>query len=74
MALVRTDRERAPTAARRISLQQPYPASVVRKVEALAQLRPTATSTQSVDANGRLQLRLSLSGNGANLVIIEHSE
>ena len=31
-------------------------------------------STPTIDAKGRLQLKLSLSGNGANVVVIEHSQ
>ena len=62
------------TTAHRISSQQPHPASVARKVEKLAELRPTATSTQSVDAEGRLQLKLAVSGNGANVLVIEHDK
>lgn len=60
------------TTAQRISSQQPYPASVVRQVEELATLRPTATSTQSVDNEGHLRLQLTVSSNGANVAIIEH--
>jgi len=60
--------------AHRISSPQPYPTSLVSKVEELAKLRPTATSTRSVEADGYMQLKLSLSGNGANVVVIEHDK
>jgi hypothetical protein len=65
-------RAKATEAAVRLNAREAYSPDVLRQVEELSGLRSTATSTHSVEAEGRLQLTLSISGNGANVVVIEH--
>jgi hypothetical protein len=65
-------RARAIEVAYGLNTQEVYSPDVVKQVEELSQLRSTATSTESVDGQGRLGLKLSISGNGANVVVIEH--
>ena len=61
----------ATDAALRINAREAYGPDVLRQVEELSRLRSTATSTHAVDAEGQLQLKLAVAGNGANVVVIE---
>jgi len=65
-------RAKATETAVRLNAREAYSPDVLRQVEEFSQLRSTATSTHSIEAEGRLQLKLSISGNGANVVVIEH--
>jgi len=65
-----TVRKKAMAMLLRIHAPRAYPASEVRKVQELAALRSTGVSSHRVGADGRLQLNLSLAGNGANWIDI----
>jgi hypothetical protein len=65
-------RAKATETATRLQARESYSPEILRQVEALSELRPTATSTHSVNAGGRLQLKVLISGNGTNVVVIEH--
>lgn len=61
---------KAMAALLRINAPRAYPAPVVRRIEDLAVLRTTGTRKHQVGPDGRLQLRLTLAGNGANWIRI----
>ena len=67
-------RAKATETAFRLNAREAYSPDVLRQVEELSTLRSTATSLHSVDAEGCLQLNVSISGNGANVVVIEHDK
>lgn len=51
--------------------QPGYPRARVEKIQKLAELRPTALTTLPRGPEGRLHLTIPVSGNGANLFVIE---
>jgi hypothetical protein len=53
------------------SSQPGYPREKVEEIQKLAELRPTAVTTPSRKPGGGLQLEVRLSGNGANMLLIE---
>jgi hypothetical protein len=53
------------------ALQPGYARARVEEIQKLAELRPTAVTTFPRGPNGNLRLRVLLSGNGANLIVIE---
>ena len=67
-------RARATEAAVAMNAREAYSPDILRQVEELSKLRSTATSTHAVDNEGCLQLKLSISGNGANVVAIEYDK
>lgn len=50
-----------------------YPAEAVKEVQRQSQMRETSTSRHDVGADGVLQLRLRVAGNGANFLVIERA-
>jgi hypothetical protein len=61
-------REKAIGILMRLHAPRAYPASAVRKIEELAALRSTNAASYRVTADGRLQIRVRLAGNGASWI------
>ena len=66
-----TVREKAAATLMRMHAPRAYPASVVRKIEDLAALRSTKATSHRVSADGGLEVKFNLAGNGANWISIE---
>jgi hypothetical protein len=64
-------RAAAQAALGRITAAPAYPRAEVERVRALAELRPTASTTHPVGADGRLRLTARVAGNGLNVLVLE---
>jgi hypothetical protein len=65
-------RAKVTEAAVRFQARESFSSNILQQVEVLSELQATGTSAHSVDAQGRLLLKVPISGNGANVVVIEH--
>jgi hypothetical protein len=64
-------RAAAQAALGRITAAPAYPRDEVERIRALAELRPTASATHPVGADGRLRLSARVAGNGLNILVLE---
>jgi hypothetical protein len=63
-------REKAAAILKRVTAPRAYPAAAVRQVAELSQLRQTGSASHEVE-DGKLQLKVRLAANGANVLAIE---